>query len=74
MFKQTKRLEITMENWYIGAVVYNLFSTNPALGELLDTCRCHLYANIQNQKKIIQGEVHNDNIGAILGFGPKSPI
>jgi hypothetical protein len=39
--------EITSENWYLGAVVYSLFATDPVLTKLPDTCGHHLTANPQ---------------------------
>jgi len=32
------REDITSENWYIGATVYNLFATDPLLAKLPDIC------------------------------------
>jgi hypothetical protein len=73
MFHQTERPELTMEDWYVGAVVYNLFSADPFLAELLDTCGGHLDVNINNRKKITRGDDRNDPDGIMVGFGPQRP-
>ena len=63
------REDITSENWYIGATVYNLFATDPLLAKLPDTCGQHLAANIKSRKKITRGKVRNDSNPAATMVG-----
>jgi hypothetical protein len=63
------REDITSENWYIGATVYNLFATDPLLAKLPDTCGQYLAANIKSQKKITQGKVRYDSNPAATMVG-----
>jgi hypothetical protein len=61
----------TDEEWFIGAVVYNLFSSGDFLTKRLKEMGMQLAKNVENRKRIRRGKQCASN-DIMVGMGPRS--
>jgi hypothetical protein len=61
----------TDEEWFIGAVIYNLFSSGDFLIKRLKEMGMQLAKNVENRKRIRRGKQCASN-DAMVGMGPRS--
>jgi hypothetical protein len=64
-----RRESITDQEWYYGAVVYNLFKGDSWLERRNKKSAAQLALNIQHRKKIIRGKERNGTSGPMVGHG-----